>query len=126
MNASIIVTPNFQREAKRLIKKYISLKSEIETLATALEENPTLGTRITENTYKIRLAVKSKGKGKSGGTRVITYVEAKVIENESTTDVYLLSIYDKSERASITDDVLENLISTIRSNTPQPPDENSL
>lgn len=126
MNASIIVTPNFQREAKRLIKKYISLKSEIETLATALEENPTLGTRITENTYKIRLAVKSKGKGKSGGTRVITYLEAKVIENESTTDVYLLSIYDKSERASITDDVLENLISTIRSNAPQPPDENSL
>ena len=43
------------------------------------------------------MAIGSKGKGKSGGARVITLL--KVIDKV----VYLAAIYDKSERASITD-----------------------
>jgi len=115
MEANVIVTPNFQREAKKLMKKYRSLKSELAELAEQLEENPKIGILIGEDTYKIRLAVKSKGKGKSGGMRVITCVEIEVIENEEKTDVYLLSIYDKSKYENISDKVLEGLISEVQS-----------
>lgn len=115
MKANVIVTPNFQREAKKLMKKYRSLKSELAELAEQLEENPKIGILIGEDTYKIRLAVKSKGKGKSGGMRVITYVEIEVIENEEKTDVYLLSIYDKSNYENISDKVLEGLIFEVQS-----------
>ena len=78
MIVNVIATPNFQREAKKLIKKYRSLKSELEQLISELEAEPRTGTLITENVYKIRIAVKSKGKGKSGGMRIITYVEAAI------------------------------------------------
>jgi len=115
MKANVIVTPNFQREAKKLIRKYRSLKSELSDLAEELEENPRTGTLISQDTYKLRLAVKSKGKGKSGGMRVITYVEVEVIENEEKTDVYLLPIYDKSKYENISDKVLEGLISEVQS-----------
>ena len=115
MEANVIVTPNFQREAKKLMKKYRSLKSELAELAEQLEENPKIGILIGEDIYKIGLAVKSKGKGKSGGMRVITYVEIEVIENEEKTDVYLLSIYDKSKYENISDKVLEGLIFEVQS-----------
>jgi aspartyl-tRNA(Asn)/glutamyl-tRNA(Gln) amidotransferase subunit A len=59
-----------------------------------LELNPNLGTKISENTFKIRLGVKSKGRGKSGGMRVITY---QLLENNDNLDVWLISIYDKSK-----------------------------
>ena len=69
MSYRIIAVPSFSRDAKRLSKKYASLKGELQTLQSELLQNPRLGTLIRENTYKIRLAVKSKGKGKSGGWR---------------------------------------------------------
>lgn len=65
MNCKIIAIDNFKREAKWLSKKFPSLKSELETLQNALLQNPRLGTLIHENVYKIRLAVKSKGKEKA-------------------------------------------------------------
>lgn len=114
MNVNVVATPNFQREAKKLIKKFRSLKSELSVLATELEQEPRTGTLIKENVYKIRLAVKSKGKGKSGGMRVITYVETELVETEDSTDVYLLSIYDKSEYENIPDSFLSKLIQEIQ------------
>ncbi len=114
MKANVIVTSNFQREAKRLIRKYRSLKSELAALASELAGNPKMGTLIGENVYKIRLAVKSKGKGKSGGMRIITYLEIEVFEEEERTDVYLLSIYDKSEYENISNKILEGLIAEIQ------------
>ena len=70
--------------------------------------NPTKGTPIGRSCYKIRLAVKSKGKGKSGGARVITYY---CIHGET---VYLLSIYDKAEQESICEDEIAELLLGIR------------
>lgn len=115
MIVSVIATPNFQREAKKLIKKYRSLKSELEQLISDLEADPRTGTLITEKVYKIRLAVKSKGTGKSGGMRIITYVEAELVETENATDVYLLSIYDKSNFSTISQAHLKDLIDDIQS-----------
>ncbi len=118
MNCKIIAIDSFKREAKWLVKKFPSLKSELETLQNDLLQNPRLGTLIHENVYKIRLAVKSKGKGKSGGMRVITYiveVEIQIEEaaNDSETTIFLVSIYDKSEQANISEKELSDLIDQI-------------
>jgi hypothetical protein len=101
---SIVV---FERQAKRLIKKYISLKKELFLLVADLKENPKQGTLIGKNCYKIRLAIKSKAKGKSGGARIIT----NFVISDNT--VYLLSIYDKSEKDDISDKELQELLKYI-------------
>lgn len=107
---TIIATPNFQAEAKRLVKKYSSLKTEFAELFQQLEANPTLGTSIGKSLYKLRLAVRSKGKGKSGGLRIVTYAIQK---NELGYAVYLLTVYDKSEEASINKEELEKIVRSI-------------
>ena len=104
MSYSVLATSDFKRDSKRLIKKYKSLKSEILDLIISLEEDPTQGISLSNNCYKIRIAIKSKGKGKSGGARIITCV--KVLDNI----VYLLTIYNKSEREKISDKELLKLI----------------
>ena len=76
----------FERQAKRLMKKFPSLKKEIQSLINGLKEDPEQGTSIGHNCFKLRLAIASKGKGKSGGARVITHV----IFKQDT--VYLLTI----------------------------------
>lgn len=83
------------------------MKNDLLSLINELQEKPTSGIHLGGNFYKIRIAISSKGKGKSGGARVITYV--KIIENT----IYLTSIYDKSEKNSITDKEIEQLIREI-------------
>jgi len=115
MSASVITTENFRREAKKLLKKYQSLKTELGDLIDELEKEPLKGTKIGEDTYKIRLAVKSKGKGKSGGMRVITYVDIEVkLKEEDEIVVYLMSIYDKSNTSSISNKLLNRLVKEIQ------------
>ena len=75
MNYGIVLSDNFKKEAKLLIIKYRSLKTELEVLGEELSQYPTLGTPLGSDVYKILLAIKSKGKGKSGGARVISYVK---------------------------------------------------
>jgi len=104
MSYKVELTDNFKKEAKRLTKKYKSLKNEIIDLVNELEENPTIGTHIGNDVYKIRLAIKSKGKGKSGGARIMSFV--KVFENE----VLLFSIYNKGEKDSISNEEIKELI----------------
>ena len=107
MNYNILVTSNFKKEAKQLKKKYSSLASEIKALIIKLEKEPKSGIAIGKNCYKIRLAIKSKGKGKSGGARIITLV--KIIDKE----VHLLSIFDKSKKENISDHNINIFINSI-------------
>jgi len=109
MNYRIIATKNFERKLKRLVKKFPSLKNDLKKLEISLYSNPKLGIPIGKNAHKIRLAVKSKAKGKSGGMRVITYLELDLFIDDLT-DIYLLSIYDKSETETITNSELITLI----------------
>lgn len=117
MKTEVRVTKNFRKEAKPLFKKYPSLVSDLEILEKQLLKEPTLGTPLGNNAYKIRLSVKSKGKGKSGGARVVSYLEQEVIgyieTGEKTTIINLISIYDKSDIANITDKELKEIIRTI-------------
>jgi hypothetical protein len=103
----IYLHKQFKREVKVLIKKYPSLKAEIPVLIAELEINPTLGEPLGKNRYKIRLKIASKGKGKSGGGRVITLVE--LVDDE----LWLLSMYDKSEMDNINDAFLDQLVSNL-------------
>jgi mRNA-degrading endonuclease RelE of RelBE toxin-antitoxin system len=118
MNCKVIAIDDFFRDAKRLSKKYASLKTELKDLEAQLLENPRFGILIRPNTYKIRLAVKSKGRGKSGGMRIITHVievEVEVSEDEKTQDftVILVAIYDKSEIENLSDAYLKAVIDDI-------------
>lgn len=111
----MITSDNFRREAKKLLKKYASLQGELEALGEELLANPQIGTPLGLDAYKTRLAVKSKGKGKSGGLRVITYIEIVAqIDAEADTNVVLLSIYDKSEYETIEEAHLKRLIQEVR------------
>ncbi len=110
---NVIPTPQFKREAKPLLKKYLSLSSELRELEQQLKENAHLGDKITENTYKIRIAVKSKGKGKRGGLRVISYIILKIVANDEIENIYLLAIYDKSEFENISDKLIAERIETV-------------
>ena len=104
MSYNVELSTNFKKEAKRLSKKYPSLKIELSELFEQLEENPTIGTPLGNDIYKIRLAIVSKNKGKSGGARVLSFV--KVTENS----VLLFSIYSKGEVDSLSDKKIQNLI----------------
>lgn len=108
MNYKVELSDNFKREAKRLIKKYHSLKNELANLTAELETNPTKGIPLGDNIYKIRLAIASKGKGKSGGARILTFV--KVLE----TKVFLFTIYNKGDQDSISDKEIKDLIKGLK------------
>ena len=107
MSYNIFSIPLFDKQAKRLSKKYPSLKNDLSELLTVLSDNPNYGAALGNNFYKIRLSITSKGKGKSGGARVITYL--KITDNT----VYLTSIFDKSEKSTITDNELEQIFNII-------------
>jgi mRNA-degrading endonuclease RelE of RelBE toxin-antitoxin system len=109
MSYNVIPTAKFIKEAKRLIRKYPSIKSELDQLNNTLAQDPSIGTPLGYNAYKIRIAIKSKGRGKSGGARVITYLVTEDME------VYLLTIYDKAELSSIDDKTLKKIIQNLRS-----------
>lgn len=97
----------FERQAKRLMKKFPSLKMEIRQLIDELKDEHKKGVFIGHNCFKIRLAIASKGKGKSGGARVITHV---IVKDDT---VYLLTIYDKSEIENLSDKEIMELIKLI-------------
>lgn len=105
--AEVIVTEPFKRRYKPLAKKYRSLEQDLTELIAALEEQPVQGTPIGKDCYKIRLAIRAKGGGKSGGSRVITYV--RLLKNK----VYLLTIYDKGDKSSLTPQELKDLLRAV-------------
>ncbi|MBM3436344.1 MAG: hypothetical protein FJY07_09045 [Bacteroidetes bacterium] len=107
MKFNIIATENFEKKVKRLAKKYKSLKDELRVLFDQLERNPELGKSIGNDCFKIRLAIHSKGRGKAGGARIITYI--RFVKQT----IYLIDIYDKSERESITEKEIKELVSLI-------------
>lgn len=107
MSYSIFSTSKFSKELKRLIKKYPSLKLEFKELIETIIKNPESGISLGNNCYKIRISIESKGKGKSGGARAITYLFI------ATETVYLLTIYDKSEKENLKPNELKMMIESL-------------
>lgn len=103
-------TEEFLRQAKRLSKRYRSLVDDIDNLQHELIRNPNIGTDLGGGKHKIRLAIKSKGRGKSGGLRVITLV---VMVELSNTCINLLTIYDKKEISNVSDNYINQIIKNL-------------
>ena len=95
MSFAVRPTPGFKRMLKRLERKYPSLSKDVLALVVELSNNPSQGTPLGAGLFKVRLAIRSKSQGRSGGGRVITWV--RVVREQ----VILIAIYDKSEMASI-------------------------
>ena len=107
MNYNFTTYPTFDREIKRLAKKYKSLRQDIIVLTKEIENNPSAGTDLGNDIHKYRLSIASKGKGKRGGGRAITM---NVLASEDETEIGFLYIYDKSERTNITDNEIRELM----------------
>lgn len=100
--------PEFMHRAKMLAKKYKSFINDYNEFVRSLMENPIQGKSLGGGVYKIRIAISSKGKGKSGGARVLTYNVTKV--NPNRIIIVLMSIYDKSEMENVSDNYLKDIL----------------
>ncbi len=107
MSCNVLAIDEFNDNIKRLHKKYRSIKFDLNKLISELKENPKIGTNIVNGCYKIRLANSSIPTGKSGGFRVITYYV------DSENNIYLLTIYSKSELDNISEARINELLKQI-------------
>ena len=106
-NITVSVSDDFAKEAKRLAKKYPSFKQDYKDFLVSIKNNPLQGDEITKNIRKIRMAIKAKGKGKSGGARVITFNILTDIENGH---VVFLLLYDKEDASTVKVNVVKQLV----------------
>ena len=111
MKVSFDYLDEFERGAKALRKRYPSFESDYDAFLNELEKNPYGGESLGHHTYKNRMAIASKGKGKSGGARVITYNLQQV--NDEEVLITLMSIYDKSDVENVSDAYLRSLVQQI-------------
>lgn len=107
MNFNVEATEDFRKAFKKLAKRYKSFAADFKEFSKSLEKNPYQGDELTPGVRKIRMAITSKGKGKSGGARVITYT---VAVSEESGDVYLIDLYDKSDYSTVVVSVIQDKI----------------
>ena len=106
-NITVSVSDDFAKEAKRLAKKYPSFKQDYKDFLESIKNNPLQGDEITKNIRKIRMSIKAKGKGKSGGARVITFNVFTDVENGL---VVFLLLYDKEDASTVKVNVVKQLV----------------
>lgn len=106
-NITVSVSDDFVKEAKRLAKKYPSFKQDYKEFLESIKNNPLQGDEITKNIRKIRMAIKAKGKGKSGGARGITFNVLTDVENGH---VVFLLLYDKEDASTVKVNVVKQLV----------------
>lgn len=107
MNYNIRTYRLFDKELKRLAKRYKSLKHGLEILIGELRKNPALGVDLGHGVHKVRMAISAKGKEKSAGARIITVI---LDLSDKEKEIGLHFIYDKSERENITDKELQDIL----------------
>lgn len=111
MEIKINYHSEFRRQLKTLAKKYKSIKTDFQSFLESLNKNPFQGIDMGDGVRKMRMAIASKGKGKSGGARVITF--SININEGNAIEITLLTIYDKSEIENVSDNYIRSLIKTI-------------
>jgi len=104
----VFTIPEFDKSLKRLSRKFPSLKVEYSEFIEKTVEDDVQGISLGNGFYKARISVQSKGKGKSGGLRIISYKE--VIYKLHKSEIILVAIYDKSELSTIDRKYLEQLV----------------
>lgn len=116
MEVNVIPGPEFVRNFKRLSKKHRSLIDDLVALKEEMVANPLMGTDLGNGVRKIRMAISDKGKGKSGGARIITLNVLVKQEPEDVLNITLLTIYDKSEISNLSDSFISYLVDNILKN----------
>ena len=109
MSCKIKTINVFDRQAHKLAKHYASFRDDLKEFIKELRDNPEMGTDLGSGVRKVRMSITSKGKGKSGGARVITYTTDVLIHSYENT-IFLLSVYDKSSQSTISDKEIKRLI----------------
>lgn len=107
MSFNVITTSYFQKEAKRLSKKYPSFKKDFSQFIESLTSNPLQGVELYPGIRKISLQIKSKGKGKSGGARVITF---NIFVDNQNGEIFLLLIYDKEDVSTVDVNIVKRIV----------------
>ena len=107
MKVKIYTEKEFERQLRKLSKKYRSMLDDYDAFLTGLEQDPYQGTSLGKGVRKVRMAIASKGKGKSGGARVITY---NLYQEGNSVIIDLLTIYDKGEISNISDEFISFLL----------------
>lgn len=107
MNISIRTTKDFDRAYRKLCKHYRSLPDDFRSFIHELETQAIEGKEVIEHVFKYRIAISSKGKGKAGGGRILTYEIMAVKEEKSIT---LTFIYDKSAQSSVSQKEIKELL----------------
>lgn len=116
MNFEIQATEDFRKSLKMLAKRHRSLKEDFAEFVRTLKTNPFQGVELTPGIRKIRMAITSKGRGKSGGARIITFT---LLASENCGTVYLIDIYDKAEQSTVDVAILKSLVDSIISTSSQ-------
>ena len=107
MNYDFRPSPDFVKGVKALAKRYPSLKSDLLQLRQSLEHNPEQGVDLGGGLRKIRMNIKSKGRGKAGGARVIT---CNIIISKSDMVIALVYIYDKTDASSVKNEAMRKIV----------------
>lgn len=107
MNYEVVISENFKKEFKKLHKKYPSLKSDLQSILDNIENELELATDLGSGFKKLRIQIKSKGKGKRGGGRIITY--ETILAVDAKRGVFG-SIYNKGDYENINIELLKQII----------------
>ena len=111
MEVKISYHPQFAKDVKRLAKKDKSLVSDLKSVLSEIQNDPDLGVDLGHGVRKVRLSISSKGKGKRGGARILSY--KRIVVNDNYIKIVLLTMYDKNEIENVSDDYIRYLINNI-------------
>jgi len=95
--------PRFEKDVKKLKKRFPKIKDDLIRFINELSINPKLGINLGENIFKVRVSNSSIPTGKSGGFRIITYYKKDDV-------IYLITIYSKTEQDNILTEKLKQII----------------
>lgn len=116
MNFKIQTTSYFDAEAKRFGKRYRSFVDDLKSFRDSITEDPFQGTEIMPGIRKVRMSIETKGRGKSGGARVITFT---YLVSEESGNVILLLLYDKADASSVKSNVVKKIVKDLGFNMDQ-------
>ncbi len=113
MTYNVRLTASFKRSVKKLKRRYPHIKDDVQEGVELLLQTPQLGVVVpgSGGIRKIRLPNRDAKRGKSGGYRLLYYLE----DTESQA-LYLLFVYSKSDRADVTRRELKQLLDEMSEN----------
>ena len=103
---SVVFTPEFKRNLRRLAKKYGHIRDHLEPIINQLARGETPGDRVkgvADPVYKTRAPNSDARKGKSGGYRIIYHLKAP-------RQIVLITLYSKSDQADVSSAAIRRII----------------